>query len=125
MLLRNQFDVLLQLDLNRLEPVQPGEGVVNAEDLEQEGRSKRESVIRDECFLVIRLLELVASDHNMVDLTRGHCWDQSEEIFQRQSCVIGIGETLIVHNHLAHVVVRVLALLLHQVHRRIKHLHCL
>lgn len=61
----------------------------------------------------------------MVDLTRRNCWDERVEVFQRSHILVVIGETFVSGHHLAHVVIRVLSLLLHQIDSSIEHLDSL
>lgn len=122
LLLLMQIDVLVQFGLDGINPVEALVGLIDAEDLEQEGHAQGETVVRDERMLVVSIPELVAAVHNMVDLASSDGRDQRVEVFERRHIFIVISEALIGRDHFAHEVIGVLALLLHQVDCCVKHL---
>ena len=118
-----QLDILIKFGLNGVNPVETPVLLLNAEDFEQEGNAKGETVVAEEGSLVVCVSQLLATAYDMVHLTSCDGGDQSVEVLQWCHILVVVSEAFVCGNHLAHVVVGVFTLLLHQIHRCIEHLH--
>ena len=59
----------------------------------------------------------------MINVSDRNCWNQSEKVLQGQCLLVLVSKTFIVPDHISEVIVCIVALLLHQLHRVVEHLY--